>query len=184
MSDTVDIPAHTQSVLVLTLDTDGAQADVFLSKPHGNGGGWPLKSSLGATHLDPAHIESFPLRDLAGVGLRGYLSEGLGLDEAALTAEADRIDGATGRVVILHPAAFGDTAQRLTIAPPLGLIGLFPATRAATTMERLRTPSAEGTLNQVTPGPVPTPKRLRLMAALAAALVVVGILIAATGGMR
>lgn len=185
MSDRIDIPAGGDSIHVFGLDLTGPEATAFVARPMDNGGGWPLKVRLGASRLDPAHIEHFPVSDLAGVGLPGYLTEGLGADATAVEAERDRLEALQGEVVILRPASFGGAAQSLTPEPPLSYVGSFPVDHPTTTMERIHTPSAEGRiLGNVPPTPPPTSRALKWLAALAAFVIVVGILVLATGGIH
>ncbi|WP_370286689.1 hypothetical protein [Pseudooceanicola nanhaiensis] len=183
MTDRIEIPAGGDNIHVFGLDLTGPEAEAFVARPANTGGGWPLKVRLGASSLDPAHVEHFPVSDLAGVGLPGYLTEGLGADAAAVEAERDRLEALRGDVVILRPSAFGDTAQSLTPEPPLHHVGSFPPARPVTTMERIRTPAAEGAGQGTIPmTPPPTSRALKWLAALAAFVIVVGILVLATGG--
>ena len=89
MTDRIEIPAGGDDIHVFGLDLTGPEAEAFVARPANNGGGWPLKVRLGASSLDPAHVEHFPVSDLAGVGLPGYLTEGLGADAAAVEAERE-----------------------------------------------------------------------------------------------
>lgn len=185
MSDRIEIPpGGGAAVHVFGLDLGGEAAAAFVRKPvTENGAGWPLRVALGADHLDPAHIEHFPASDLAGVGLPGYLTEGMGLDAGEVEAARDRLEAVTGDVVILRPAAFGGKAQVLTPEAPLTHAGSFDPDRPATTMERLHSPSAEG---QILTGayapPAPGSRMLKWMAALAAAVIVIGLLVLLAGG--
>lgn len=184
MTDRIEIPAGGGDMIhVFGLDLTAEAAEAFIARPPENGHGWPLKVALGAKQVDAAHVEHFPVSDLAGVGLPGYLTEGLGADPAAVEAERDRLEALQGDVVILRPAAFGGQAQSLTVADPLTHAGSFPMDRPATTMERLHTPSAEGrVVSDFTPTPAPTNRALKWLAALAAFVIVVGVLVLLTGG--
>lgn len=184
MSDRIEIPAiGGDEIHVFGLDLTGEEAEAFLARPADNGGGWPLKVALGADRLDPAHVEHFPVSDLAGVGLAGYLTDGMGAEAEAVMAEADRLAALQGDVVILRPAAFARTAQSLTPRPPLTHAGSFPLDRGATTMERLHSASATGHVTPDMPAtPAPTSRAVKWLAALAAFIIVVGVLVLATGG--
>ena len=169
---------------VFALALSGAEAQAFATPaPGANGTGWPLKAALGADLLDPAHVEHFAAADLAGIGLTGYLTEGMGLDAAAVADARPALDAAKGDIVVLRPQAFGGQAQQLAPRAPLSLLGSFPAQQGATTMERLHTPSAEGqVLSNTAPMPAPTPRALKWLAAFAAFVFAVGLLILLTGG--
>lgn len=184
MSDRIEIPAGGGDLIhVFGLDLSKEAAEAFVTRPPRNGHGWPLKVALGAQRLDPAHVEHFPVSDLEGVGLPGYLTEGLGADPAAVEAERDRLEALLGDVVLLRPAAFAGEAQTLTVSPPLIHAGSYPMDRPATTMERLHTPSAEGrVVSGAAPTPEPTGRALKWLAALAAFVIVVGVLVLLAGG--
>ena len=56
--------------------------------------------------LDTRHTELFAIRDLTGLGLTGYLTEGLGLDEAEIAADRPRLAALEGYVLIVLSHAF------------------------------------------------------------------------------
>jgi hypothetical protein len=92
-------------------------------------GDWPLKAALGADTLDPAHVEAFPVSDLEGLGLSGYLSEGHGIPDDQLADMRARLDAQTGPVMVLTSRAFHGTAQTLTPRAPLRLLASFTEER-------------------------------------------------------
>ncbi|MCG6903872.1 MAG: hypothetical protein LJE68_14455 [Rhodobacter sp.] len=85
----------------------------------------PLGAMLGADPLDMAHVESFHSRDLAGVGLPGYLTDGLGIDPADIADDLARLKAADGQIVILHSKAFCGVTQTLAPVPPLTHLGTY-----------------------------------------------------------
>ena len=113
---------------------------------------------LGDPDLDPAFVELFDLADLSGLGLAGYLAEGLGVPESALAADRARLEAVTGPVLILLSRALHGRAGTLTLDPRLTLIGTYAEERPPVHFEPLPTATAEGTLNPVLP-PDRTPQR-------------------------
>lgn len=101
---------------------------------------------LGDPDLDPAFVEIFDLADLAGVGLAGYLTDGLGVPEATLTADRARLEALTGPVLILLSKALHGRASTLTPDPRLTLVGTYAEVRPPVHFEPLPTAAAQGTL--------------------------------------
>jgi hypothetical protein len=180
MTQRIEVPEGGGGLVhVFALDLTGDAARAFVAQPDGDG--WPLKVALGATVLDRDQVEHFPVSDLAGMGLYAYLVEGMGIDEAA--ADRTRIDAVTGDVVVLRPMAFAGAPQVLNVAAPLRHVGSFPEVAPERTMEPLRSDAAQGSLGiEITPGPAPTSRLVKIAAAVAAALFVIGVLALATGG--
>ncbi|WP_375691916.1 hypothetical protein [Pseudooceanicola sp. LIPI14-2-Ac024] len=183
MSDQIEIPrTGGNAVHVFSLGLADEAAEAFVARPPENGSGWPLKVALGAERLVADEVAHFPLSDLAGLGLSHYLTEGMGADPAAVERDTARLDALRGEVVILRPASFGGTEQVLSPTPPLVHVGSYPLMHGATTMEKLRTPSATGEGAPIARTPPPTSRWVKWAAALAAFLIVVGILVLLTGG--
>jgi len=101
---------------------------------------------LGDPDLDPAFVEIFDLADLSGVGLAGYLTDGLGVPDTALTADRARLDALTGPVLILLSKALHGRAGTLTPDPRLTLVGTYAEVRPPVHFEPLPTAAAQGTL--------------------------------------
>lgn len=112
---------------------------------------------LGDADLDPAFIEIFDVADLAGVGLAGYLAEGLGVPETAV-ADRARLEALAGPVLILLSKALHGRAVTLTLDARLKLVGTYAEVKPPVHFEPLPTAAAEGIL---TPDPTPdrTPQR-------------------------
>lgn len=111
-----------------------------------SGGAWPLRDALGVDRLDGKYAELVDVMDLAGLGLTGYLSAGIGVDPAQIAPDRARIDALTGTVVILRAAGFDGAHVTITPRPPLRHVGTWDLIPAASTMEPLRAQSATGTL--------------------------------------
>lgn len=110
--------------------------------PPGEVDGFDPAAALGIEKLDPGQIEVFPLTDLKGLGLSGYMREGLGIAEEEI--DAARLDALEGVVFVLRSAAF--EGATLTLAPraPLRWIGTYREETAPVSFERLPDASARG----------------------------------------
>lgn len=113
---------------------------------------------LGDPDLDPAFIEIFDLADLSGVGLSGYLTDGLGVPDAALSRDRARLDALKGPVLILLSKALHGREVTLTPDPRLTLVATYAEDRPPVHFEPLPTAAAQGTLSPELP-PDRTPQR-------------------------
>ena len=84
-------------------------------------GDFPLQDALGVASLDETQVEGAVAEDLDGIGLSGFLTEGLGVDESLIAPDRGRVDAVTGSVVIVRGAAFDGADISLTPTPPLRL---------------------------------------------------------------
>ena len=113
---------------------------------------------LGDPDLDPAYVEVFDVADLSDIGLSGYLTEGLGVPEAALEADHARLDAVKGPVLVLPSKALHGRAVTLTPDPRLALIGTYREDRPPVHFEPLPTAATQGVLSPP-PLPAPPPQR-------------------------
>jgi len=117
MVDVIEIPKGARDqVLVFALDMPTEQAR-FLREEDG-----ALAQVLGIAELDMEQAEIFPVEDLEGLGLLGYLREGLGVSEADLSEHGMALDGIAGWVLVLRARAFDGAETRLTPANSLTLV--------------------------------------------------------------
>ncbi|MFC3084856.1 hypothetical protein [Tabrizicola soli] len=129
---------------------------------------------FGDPDLDPAHVELFDTADLAGVGLAGYLAEGLGVSDAALAPDRARLEAVRGPVLILHSRALHGRAVTLIPDPRLTLLAGYTEERPPVHFEPLPSDAAKGSLTA--PGPsAPAPRLPRRALALGAALLLAGL---------
>ena len=119
------IPANERGrVRVFALSLTDAEARTLSQTPEA------IAEALGVDGLlDMEHVELFPISDLEGVGLAGYLTEGAGVPDAQLAADRAKLDKIGGWVLIVFSLAFGDRAATLRPAAPLTLIGTYGETR-------------------------------------------------------
>lgn len=126
MTDPLYVPAGEREVVrVFALDLPPAEAEALADAPPANGGPSRLAELTGADHIDREHVEIFPASDLTGIGLSGYLTEGLGVDAAELDGDRDSLEAEKGYIVILPSRAFGGAETRLTPKLPLRLLGAY-----------------------------------------------------------
>ena len=108
----------------------------------------PITRALGVTNLDSDFIELFPLSNLEGVGLAGYLTDGLGVSKADVAPHASRLNGMTGQVLIVLSSAFGGIETTITPTAPLKWIGTYTEEGASMQFEPLVSEAAAGTLDK------------------------------------
>ena len=131
---------------------------------------WPLKDALGATYLDEDFIELFPVSDLTGLGLPGYMIEGLGIAETDIAEDQARLSAIKGHVLVVTSNAFGGIAQTLRPRAPLKWIGTYAEETAPVTFQPLPSEAAQGNVNTETK-PVPSNAAMSGRVAMAALLV-------------
>ena len=152
-------------VWVFSVDIGPAEIDPLLEC----NGTSPLQEALGADTLDSEHVEVFPVSDLEGVGLSGYLSEGHGIPEDQLADMRARLDAQTGVVMVLTSRALGGTEQTLTPRAPLRLLASFSEERRPVSFE----PLPSGETRAETRGGKPAPSEAALMGRVATVVLLV-----------
>ncbi|RVV98351.1 hypothetical protein EKE94_05345 [Mesobaculum littorinae] len=153
---------------------------------------WPLRHALGADHLDPDAVEAFPISDLEGLGLSGYLTEGHGIAAQDVLAARDRLDAVTGAVVLLPSRAFGGVAQTLHPRAPLDYVGAFHEAGARPAGPAPQSAAASAAAaQQAAPPPEPNRSRARApvrvpvflgLAVAALVILVIALLVTGTAG--
>jgi hypothetical protein len=164
MTDTIEIPADAEGRIdVFAVDLPAEVMERFTSRSGDTddpNAAWPLRAALGADYLDPAGIELVGIRDLAGLGLAGYLSEGLGATDEGVDANRDALEELDGHVLILRGRAYGGMAQTLRPREPLTHIATLHEEAAAPPGPALHAETAEPQA-EVPPPPEddPAPRR-------------------------
>ncbi len=176
--DPLHVPADArETVWVFALDLPPAEAEAVVEG--GPGGDWPLKELMGADSLRARHIEAFPVNDLAGVGLAGYLVEGLGVDAQDVEPTRGVLAAADRHIVIASARAFDGEEQRLSPRLPLRHLGTYNQVQAEQRLVPLpgaKTEAAVPPTPGVAPAPQVTPRGGRGIIGLLAAAIVVLIL--------
>jgi hypothetical protein len=143
MSARIQVPANEHGVVrVFQVDLPEHEIARFTNR----NGTWPLREALGAEHLDPDHVEVFPVSDLEGVGLPGYLEEGLGIPAEELDDMRGRLEALSGPVMVVTSRAFGGTDQALSPRHPLRHVATFHERRKPVSFGPLPSESARGSV--------------------------------------
>jgi hypothetical protein len=132
---------------------------------------------LGDPDVDPTHVELFDVADLSDIGLAGYLTDGLGVPDAALANDRARLEALTGPVLILLSKALHGREVQLTPDPRLTLIGTYTEDRPPVRFEPLPTSAAAGVLNPASP-PVPARRPMGAFVLLGLALILIAVVAA------
>lgn len=107
---------------------------------------WPLKTALGAKFLDQDFVEVFDVADLGELGLRGYLTQGVGIAQTEVDAHHVALAAAKGHLFLVTSAAFGGFESALTIQPPLRHIATLNEVREPVKFEALPDGGAKGAI--------------------------------------
>jgi len=167
MTTSIDIPNDERGVIrVFSLSMSDAEAKALKDNvPASADGPSPQQALLGARNLDSDFTEVFPVKDLDGIGLAGYLEAGNGVDRAQLAPDARRLAALERWVFIAFSSAFGGVAQTLSPDPALTLIGTYTEPKPDFALGRPLT--AESAKPQTAPeADAPPTKRKRSDAAM------------------
>ncbi|WP_135504510.1 hypothetical protein [Roseovarius aestuariivivens] len=140
MSDRIEISA-TEAGVVRVFDVDLSPQD--LTDFNRRNGSWPLREALDAEMLDADHVDLIRIDDLEGVGLAGYLEDGMGVSAEDIAESRAALDRLTGTVLVVGSRAFGGTAQVLRPRAPLHLVATFTEERAPVSFDALPDESAQ-----------------------------------------
>ena len=103
---------------------------------------------LGWPELDTRQTELFAVNDLTGLGLPGYLVEGLGLPEEQINADKARLSALEGYVLIVLSRAFNGRSIDLELPAEVTLIGTYRETSPPVQFEPLPGSGTGGTPNE------------------------------------
>jgi hypothetical protein len=154
--------------------TDGEAKTLRKNTPYNQSGMTPQQAALGASFLDPDFVEVFPVKDLADLGLVGYLETGNEIDPDQLAPDKPKLNALEGWVLIAYSAAFGGVAQPLAPGIALKLIGTYsePLTDwSARPVEAVESAKPFSGAAQLRPTPDATARSFRL------GRIVVGVLV-------
>tara|TARA_B110000902_G_scaffold228339_1_gene268307 strand:- start:4843 stop:5430 length:588 start_codon:yes stop_codon:yes gene_type:complete len=145
-STQMNVPAFESGVVRLfAIDLPSDQIEAFKTylSTSENDTQWPLKDALGATFLNENFVEVFPVSDLDGLGLAGYLSTGNEVPADQVDQMAHQLSLVKGHVVLVLSSAFGGFAQSLHPTSPLRHIATFFTEGTPVTFEPLPDDSAQ-----------------------------------------
>ncbi|HEV8035079.1 hypothetical protein [Yoonia sp.] len=184
MSETFQVSATEHGVIRVFMVNLGAdEAARFAENPDATTPA-PINRALGVDELDHTFVELFALNSLEGVGLAGYLVEGLGVAEADVAPYRSRLNGMSGHVLIVLSKAFGGRAATITPVAPLKWIGTYTEEGASVKFAPLPSKGAEG---NIASAPTKAPKSdarvggMIAMYALIAMFALVGLMIWVAG---
>ena len=145
MSDQFEISANEAGVIRLfLLDLPAGQIDRFRDGDPDADVPTPLETALGCSGLDLEFVEVFPVSNLAGLGLAGYLVDGLGVAESDIVDDRAGLDDIDGVVVVILSNAFGGLPHIVTPQAPLRWIATYVEERAPVEFQPLPSQSAKG----------------------------------------
>ena len=181
MTGSIEITSNEIGVVrIFAIDLPEADVPGLTEQVYGPGDDdyrWPLKDALGATYLDHDFVEVIRLKDLAGVGLSGYLTEGIGLPAALLEGDRAKLDGLQGHILIVLSQAFDGVAQTLTPKPPLKLIETYREPTAAPSYDPIHAEAAKGRIESGADKSAPSTGRQAAAGPIALAAVVLAALV-------
>lgn len=173
---TIDIPANERGLIRVFAVNRPPQDIVAAFKTTT---GKQIAEDLLGRPLADNGIELFPVKDLSGVGLSGYLQEGYAVPAAQIAGHRQRLDALEGYVLLVFSDAFEGAATTLTPGPDVTLIGTFGEAQpdmSAIPLESAAAKVGSGTTPEAPP-PAPRNRAGSLMVALAlCALVVLAML--------
>lgn len=103
-----------------------------------------LKTLLGASHLDPAHVDIFDPADLGEGGLFAYLTDGMGIP--ATQVDLTQIQALSGTIALVRSAAFKGRGQSLRPELPVRLVASYREVGGNNAVRKLRSNAAKGTI--------------------------------------
>lgn len=145
MSDVMQVPEHESGqVRLFAVDLPAEEAEGWGTEEN-------VAGALGVAELPQRQWEYFPVAGLEGLGLAGYMEDGLGVDPTQLKVDLPRIGALKGHVLLVLSAAV--RGQTLRPRAPLRWMGTYGEPVAVAPLERLRSNSAEGGIDQPRKGP-------------------------------
>ena len=170
--DPLEVRAGEGDVLRLFRVADGPEGAALRER-----GEAALPGALPDPDLRPDRAVIVRTRDLGGMSLAGYLSEGFDAPDDELMRAGDALRGVDGTVVALPASALGPRPRRLeptAALEPLAALRLSGAPGAAPPLPPSHDPVAEPARP-----PLATPEGRRLSGPLRAAIVAAALLVAA-----
>ncbi|MBY5973457.1 hypothetical protein KUV28_13940 [Ferrimonas balearica] len=154
-------PADRSAVYLLAVDPEAPQMAALLAPRRLNGEtGATLAALLGLPPEAEDELELVNPADLEGVGLSGYLTEGLGLDPEEVTPDRPRLDAVTAPVVLLRGRLTGLEDRVLPLPRGLSLLGRYDADYTPIGLGQIPTRTATAGTLPPPQGPLPGPFRL------------------------
>ncbi|MFU1478961.1 hypothetical protein ACM25N_15120 [Roseovarius sp. C7] len=162
MSDTIQVPADEHGVIrVFRVQLAAEEIADFAGQ---SGEGAALAAALGVERLNPEYVEVFPVSDLTGLGLAGYLSDGLGVPPEDLAADRAMLEAVEGYVLVLSSGALEGRAETLRPRAPLRWMGTWHEAGQPVEFKPLPAGGAQGGVHTA---PVKTPSNNAILGRVA-----------------
>ena len=153
-------PTDREAVFVLAVDPEVPQMAPLMAPKRLNGhAGQTIAGLLGLEADQEGEVELINPADLEGIGLAGYLVEGLGLDAARVAGDRQQLEALSAPVILLRGRVAGLEERVLPLPRGLSLVGRYGTTYTPIGLAPLSARAATGVLPPV-PGPLPTGGRL------------------------
>ncbi len=173
----LDVPAHEHDRLRLFgLDTSSPEGAAVRDAVRA-GDSAALGRALGVERVEADRVELIATRDVAELGLAGYLAAGYDVPRDQLGAASPELSAAPAHVLSVPSSAFGGQAQTLSPGPALTPLAAFDLADPMPPRAPMpRHPDPEASLASPAGAPAPAdrkpPRRTGLLLAAAAALIV------------
>lgn len=176
MSDKLAVTAHETGLYrVFALDLPVPQIAKFTTL---KGDSYSLRDALGVKQLDPDHVQIVDLTELKTLGLKTYLSEGLGIAEEAYETALPVLSAQDGIVAVIASAAFA-RPDIIVPQPPVSFLTSLQEDRPHKPHLELASTSAEGQVAPLTTEdegvPVPMPIWAKALIALTTLALIYGL---------
>ncbi len=137
----IDVAAGERDIVRLfAIDLTKAEAEAMATQE----ADWSLHMALGAPDLDYGYVDLVDPDDLDGIGLSGFLIEGIGLDPGLIAGDRAMLDGLKGPHAVISSPAFKGEALVLTPTNPVRWIATYAPEPEVKSMEPLQSDAAEG----------------------------------------
>ncbi|KAA2314583.1 hypothetical protein DL237_07410 [Pseudooceanicola sediminis] len=179
MSLTVS-PADRDAIYVLATDPEAPEVAAIMSPKRLNGSaGRTAASLLGLSDDMAGEVELVNPADLEGIGLSGYLTQGLGLNEEAVGRDKMNLDALRSPVILLRGRLAEAGESRILLPRGISYVGKYLLTRTEVGMMPLTAQSASGVIPPVLTGATaPMPRSKAWIASLVIGVGVVLALVA------
>ena len=153
-------PLSRGQVYVLAVDLPEPEAKAWAKTA---AEGTALAQALHSAPLDMGQVEIIDIADFKGLGLSTYLSEGIGVAEAALAPHRATLDALTGQAMVIRARAWGpDPAPDTHVAPdaPLRMVAHMTEAQAEPPRPTMApSAAAEGAIGAPGAGEAPASRR-------------------------
>ncbi len=126
------------TLLVFALNDETNVRHTYLTRAQGDEETFEgLAAWLGVSHVDPGHVELFPISDLGPMSLSEYVAQAYDIEPWALNDSGQRLNALEGDVLLVREQALGGSptpgpqatliAAMQMITPDHSMTGLAPA---------------------------------------------------------